>query len=79
MSVNIFIKFSLTSELKPLEDSILKFVYSSPVDISKILPQICPSNSTDEIKAAADIILEKSCEEDAIADVIDYIFNRCEK
>lgn len=40
---------------------------------------ICPSNSTDEIKAAADIILEKSCEEDAIADVIDYIFNRCEK
>ena len=34
---------------------------------------ICPSNSTKAVKAAADIVLDVSCEEDAIAEVIDYI------
>ena len=34
---------------------------------------ICPSNSTDETKAAADIVLDVSCEEDVIAEVIRYI------
>ena len=39
----------------------------------------CPSNSTDEVKKTADIVLEQSCEEDAVAVVIDEIFNRTAK
>lgn len=35
-----------------------------------------PSNSSDEVKAAADIVLEKSCDEDAVAEVVDYIFSQ---
>jgi hydroxymethylpyrimidine pyrophosphatase-like HAD family hydrolase len=38
---------------------------------------ICPSNAGDEVRSASDIILEESCEEDAIAKVIDIIFDRC--
>lgn len=35
---------------------------------------ICPSNATPETKAACDIVLDVSCEEDAIAKVIDHIY-----
>ena len=36
----------------------------------------CPSNAAPDVKAAADIILEQSCEEDAVAAVVEYIFER---
>lgn len=39
----------------------------------------CPSNAADDVKAAADIILEQSCEQDAVAAVIEYIFERTSK
>lgn len=37
---------------------------------------ICPSNAVDDVKAAADIVLDVSCEESAIAAVVDYIFEQ---
>ena len=37
---------------------------------------ICPSNATDDAKAAADIVLDVSCEEDAVAAVIDHIYSQ---
>lgn len=37
---------------------------------------ICPSNATAETKAAADIVLDVSCEEDAIAAVVEYIYSQ---
>ena len=37
---------------------------------------ICPSNATKEKKNAADIVLKQSCEQDAIAAVVDYIFDK---
>lgn len=37
---------------------------------------ICPSNATDDVKNAADIVLDVSCEEDAIAAVIEYIYSQ---
>lgn len=40
---------------------------------------ICPSNATEETKAAADIVLDVSCEEDAIAKVVDLIFSKFDK
>ena len=40
---------------------------------------VCPSNSTDEAKAAADVVFDVSCDEDFIASVIDYIFNKSDK
>ena len=36
----------------------------------------CPSNAAPDVKAAADIILEQSCEQDAVAAVVEYIFNK---
>lgn len=36
----------------------------------------CPSNATADVKAAADIVLDVSCEEDAVAAVIEYIFDK---
>ena len=36
----------------------------------------CPSNATDDVKKIADIVLDVSCEEDAISAVIDYIFEK---
>ena len=40
---------------------------------------ICPSNATPETKAAADIVLDVSCEEDAFAEVVDLIFSMLDK
>ena len=37
---------------------------------------ICPSNATDDVKKAADIVLDVSCEEDAIAAVVEYIYSQ---
>ena len=36
---------------------------------------VCPSNAVDEVKAVCDRVYPSSCEEDFIADVIDYIMN----
>lgn len=36
----------------------------------------CPSNSTDDVKAVCDIVLENSCDEDAIAAAIEYIISK---
>lgn len=40
---------------------------------------ICPSNAADDVKAAADVILDVSCEQSAIAAVVDYIFEKINK
>ena len=37
---------------------------------------ICPSNAADDVKEASDIVLDVSCEEDAIASVVEYIFSK---
>ena len=37
---------------------------------------MCPSNACEEVKAAADIVLAQSCEEDAIAAAVEYIFEQ---
>ncbi len=37
---------------------------------------ICPSNATAETKAAADIVLDVSCEENAIARVVELIYSK---
>ena len=37
---------------------------------------ICPSNATDEVKKAADVVLERSCEQDAVAAVVEMIFDK---
>lgn len=51
--------------------------YNNDLEMLKVADVgFCPSNATDEVKAAADIVLPVSCEEDAIAAVIDYIFDK---
>lgn len=37
---------------------------------------ICPSNAVDDVKNIADIVLDVSCEEDAVAAVIEYIYDK---
>lgn len=37
---------------------------------------VCPSNAVKEVKKVADIVLDVSCEEDAIAAVIDLIYSK---
>lgn len=37
---------------------------------------ICPSNAVKDVKDICDIVLDVSCEEDAIAAVIDYIYSQ---
>lgn len=39
----------------------------------------CPSNATDEVKAVCDVVLENSCEEDAISAAIEYIIEKSNK
>lgn len=39
----------------------------------------CPSNATDEVKSVCDVVLENSCDEDAIAAAIEYIINMSNK
>ncbi|MBE6837643.1 MAG: Cof-type HAD-IIB family hydrolase [Ruminococcus sp.] len=36
----------------------------------------CPSNSTDDVKSVCDVVLENSCDEDAIAVAIEYIISK---
>lgn len=36
----------------------------------------CPSNATDDVKAVCDIVLENSCEQDAIACAIEFIIEK---
>lgn len=40
---------------------------------------ICPSNAVDDIKAVCDLVLDVSCEENAVAAAIEYIYSRLEK
>ena len=37
---------------------------------------VCPSNAVDEVKAVCDIVLDKSCEEDAVAAALEYIYGQ---
>ena len=37
----------------------------------------CPANAEDSVKAAADLVLEHSNEDGAVAELIDYIIKRC--
>lgn len=37
---------------------------------------ICPANAVDAVKKVADLVLNESCDENAIAAVIDYIFSK---
>jgi len=37
---------------------------------------VCPSNAVDEVKVVCDIVLDKSCEEDAVAAALEYIYGQ---
>lgn len=37
---------------------------------------ICPQNASEDVKKASDIILDVTCEQDAISEVINYIFKQ---
>lgn len=37
---------------------------------------VCPANAVDAVKETADFVLSESCDENAIASVIDYIFSK---
>ncbi len=37
---------------------------------------VATANASDDVKAIADIVLDKTCDENAIANVIDYIYNK---
>lgn len=37
---------------------------------------VCPANAVDAVKEVADLVLNESCDENAIAAVIDYIFSK---
>lgn len=37
---------------------------------------VAPANAVDEVKAAADLVLDVTCEQDAIAAVVDHIFSK---
>lgn len=37
---------------------------------------VCPANAVDAVKEIADLVLSESCDENAIASVIDYIFSK---
>ncbi len=39
---------------------------------------VATANASDDVKAIADIVLDKTCDENAIASVIDYIYNKYE-
>lgn len=38
-----------------------------------------PANAEDTVKEAADLVLENSCETGAVAELVEYIINRCQK
>ena len=40
---------------------------------------LCPANAVPEVKAAADVCLAQSCEEDVIAAAVEYIFDMIKK
>ena len=40
---------------------------------------ICPSNAVDEVKAVCDIVLDNSCEEDAVAAALEHIYKLVRK
>jgi hypothetical protein len=37
---------------------------------------MCPSNGVDDVKKIADVVLDVSCEENAIAAAVEYIMNK---
>lgn len=37
---------------------------------------ICPSNAVDDVKAVCDVVLKESCEEDAAAAAVEYIYEK---
>ncbi len=37
---------------------------------------ICPSNAVDDVKEVCDLVLDFSCEEDAVAHAVEYIYSR---
>lgn len=37
---------------------------------------VCPANAVDSVKEIADLVLNETCDENAIASVIDYIFSK---
>lgn len=39
---------------------------------------VATANASDDVKSIADIVLDKTCDENAIASVIDYIYNKYE-
>ncbi len=37
---------------------------------------VCPSNAVDEVKEVCDLVLDQSCEEDAVAAALEYIYGQ---
>lgn len=66
-------------ELCGLEDHTIVAVgdYNNDIEMLKEADiGVCPSNAVDDVKRIADIVLDVSCEEDAIAKVIDIIYKK---
>ncbi len=62
-----------------LEDETIVAVgdYNNDIEMLKAADVgICPSNAVSDVKKIADIVLDVSCEEDAIAEVIDIIYKK---
>ena len=38
-----------------------------------------PANAEDSVKRAADLVLKNSCDTGAVAELVDYIIERCDK
>lgn len=54
--------------------------YNNDIEMLKASDfSFCPSNATDEVKAVCDVVLENSCDEDAIASALEFIIEQSNK
>ena len=54
--------------------------YNNDIEMLKAADMaFCPSNAVNEVRNVCDVVLDNSCDEDAIAAVIDYIYKKTNK
>lgn len=66
-------------ELCNVEDYTIVAVGDYNNDIQMLIEAdigVCPANAVDAVKEVSDLVLNESCDENAIASVIDYIFSK---
>lgn len=66
-------------ELCDIDDCVIVAAgdFNNDIEMLKVADfSFCPSNSTDAVKAVCDVVLENSCDEDAIAAAIEYILSK---